>query len=235
MTLAGRLERIETRLTPKQAVLYWLKEAQEDYENFDDYLAELATQPSSAAPWIKIPHNVAKAVRDSLRYRKCDDEIARIALRAKRRTHFLVVVPFRLNGELSVNATQDWLSVQLLQEQRVRMAEQYREHGGFDREEWEWWQKTLLALLRRLWRLKATIEAVSLRYYHGSGILFGGQERDLNECIARAECLAQVYNVNTRQGITLPAVNLAAHRRSAEREVPDAVCKLVSEVRAICR
>jgi len=57
-------------------------------------------------------------------------------------------------------------------------------------------RKTLIVILCRLWRQKATIEVASLRYYDGSGILFDKQESELQGCIADAELLVGLYNVN---------------------------------------
>jgi hypothetical protein len=229
MTLAGRLEKIETRLTPKQAVLLWLKEQQENFEDFADYQTG-----SRSAALVRIADNVAKAVRESLKYKRKKEEIARIELGARRQTSFLFTLPVVLNAQVSTNASKDWLLLQLLQEQRLRMAKPYKEDGVFDREEWNHWRKTLLAVLRRMWRLKATIEAVNLRYFNGCQILFDRQKTDLDENIASAECLAQVYSMTKPQGGTLPAISLAAQRRSAEHQVPDAVSELLSEVRSMC-
>ncbi len=223
MTLARRLERIESRLTPRQAVLLWLKEAQEEFEDFRQYQAVLAEAPRSADPLIQIPNRVAKAVRESLKYSREEEEIARFELGARRQTSFLFALLLILNRQLVVNGPGDCLWINLLEEQTLRMGLQWRDHDRIDREKWKLWRENLIALRCDLWRLKATVEAVSLRYFGGSQILFSKQEWDLNERIARTEFLAQLYNMNKRLARSLAGgINLAALRRSTEREVPDA-------------
>jgi len=229
MTLARRLEKIETRLTPKQAVLLWWKEQQENFKDFED----CQTGARSAA-LVRIADNVAKAVRESLKYKKEEDEIARIELGARKQTSFLSALLVTLNALVSMNAKKDWLSLQLLQEQRLRMAKLCKERRVFDREEWNHWRKTLIAILRRMWKLKATIEAVSLRYYNGCQILFHIQKTELDENIASAKSLAQLYNISKPREGSLPGINLAAHWTSAEQEVPEAVSKLLSDIRSTC-
>jgi hypothetical protein len=235
MSLTRRLAKIETRLTPKQAVLYWLKEARESFKDFAAYYTtELAAGPALANLPTKIPDKVAQAVRESLRWKKSDEDIARFELEARRQTNFLLLLLISLNAELSSSISKDWLRIQLLREQHFAMAHQYKEHGLFDREEWEWWRKTLIVILCRLWRQKATTEVVSLRYYDGSGILFDKQESELQDCIATAERLAKLYNVNRRRARTLPVIDLAAVRHSTELEVPAALRELVNPVWSTC-
>ncbi len=66
MTLAGRLEKIETRLTPKRGVLLWLKEKQEAFEDFKEW----TVFETSTDVLRRTVENVGKAVRDSLKYYK---------------------------------------------------------------------------------------------------------------------------------------------------------------------
>ncbi len=48
-----RVQKLETNLTPKQAILLWFQEAHA-FNNIQDYVSHLKTQPDSAAPVSKL-------------------------------------------------------------------------------------------------------------------------------------------------------------------------------------
>ncbi len=64
-----RLAKIETSLTPKQAVLLWMEEAHKA-GSVHKYALSLKGQPDSAFPLVKLPKQVEQAVRDSMKGRR---------------------------------------------------------------------------------------------------------------------------------------------------------------------
>jgi hypothetical protein len=230
MTLAGRLEKIETRLTPKQGVLLWLKEKQGAFKDFKEWTAfETSTDVLR-----RTVENVGKGVRDSLKFSKKEEEIARIELGARNQTKFLSTLPLVLNWEASTDGSKDWLLIQLLQEQHRAMAAELKAQGSFECDGWKWWRKTLVALLRRLWRQQAIVEAISARYFDQSPVLFCKQEQELKESIGSGEFLVQLYNFNKPRDRHLPAIDLKAQWRSAEQELPGEVRRFLRRVKSMC-
>ena len=57
-----RVEKLETGLTPKQAIMMWLQEAHA-FKNIEEYVRHLKNQPDSAAPLYKLAAQVAEGVK----------------------------------------------------------------------------------------------------------------------------------------------------------------------------
>ena len=231
MSLAKRLARVETSLTPKQAVLLWLKEVQQlDHEAF---LEKSFKCPMHEAPRNRIPEMAEKAVRDSLSKKGMKPElIARAEVEAWKQADSLVVLVFNLNDQVQQNFLQSWPRLLYLCVQLRWMGEQFDEHGVFNAAEWDTWREILIATLARMWLLRATIAAVSEQHYDSHSVLFLEQETDLNQCIHGAEFMAKLYN--DLEGV-LPsrtAIDLTALQSSIEAQVPAAVGERVAGAKA---
>ena len=61
-----RVEKLETGLTPKQAILLWFQEAHA-FNAIEEYVRHLKTQPDSAAPIPKLTTQVEEAVKQTLK------------------------------------------------------------------------------------------------------------------------------------------------------------------------
>ena len=61
-----RIEKLETGLTPKQAILLWLQEAHA-FNTIEEYVRHLKTQPDSAAPLNKLTAQVEEGVKQILK------------------------------------------------------------------------------------------------------------------------------------------------------------------------
>ena len=72
MTVARRIAKLETSLSPKPAVLHWLDEAHA-FPTASAYLSWLVTQPPDTYPLIGIPERVEQAAGGSLRGRQDPD------------------------------------------------------------------------------------------------------------------------------------------------------------------
>lgn len=57
--IKGRVEKLESGLTPKQAILMWLQEAHA-FNGIEEYVRHLKTQPDSAAPLHKLSNQVRR-------------------------------------------------------------------------------------------------------------------------------------------------------------------------------
>jgi hypothetical protein len=232
MTLRRRVAKIETSLTPKQAVLEWVEKAQE-FASFADYLADLAEAPWFASPRVEVPNRVGAAVLNVLKEKGAKEEaVARAVLQAQKRTHFLVALVVQVNVKVFSESYKNFLSVELLAEQRARMGEQFDRYGSFDPEEWEWWRRILLANLSRMLRQQAAIAAISTKYYSGHRILFEEQKAELDGCIEKADLLARVYNARKGWLPCWTAMDLAALRRDVETRVPATMRELVDSTKS---
>ena len=67
-TAKRRIDKLETGLTPKQAILLWLQEAH-SFNTIEEYVLHLKTQPDSAAPIGRLTSQVAESVKQTLKGR----------------------------------------------------------------------------------------------------------------------------------------------------------------------
>jgi hypothetical protein len=129
---AKRLARIESSLTPKQAVLLWLKEAQQ----FDitEYSEKILNAPLSDAPRVRFPKMAEEAVRDSLRKKGMKPEwIARAEREAWKQADSLVVLVLNLNDQVQQCSLQSRPSLAFLWVQLQRLGDQFDDHDVFNR------------------------------------------------------------------------------------------------------
>ena len=66
MTIQRRVQKLESGLTPKQAILLWIQEAH-TFRSVEDYVGDLMNQPKSAWPMARLPDQVEAKVRESLK------------------------------------------------------------------------------------------------------------------------------------------------------------------------
>jgi len=230
MSLKKRLTTIEESLAPKKQILGWIEDLQQ-FKSFTDYLADLVELPLSAMPRVELPNKVAEVVRKNLERRGIQKEsITRAILLAQKNSYLLVALVLLINETLSTESERNFLSIELLAEQRSRMARESKK--SFDPEGWEWWRRILIVNLLRMLRLKIAIAAISRKYYDGHPIAFHEQEAELDENIRKAELLAGLYNVRRKWSPSLHAIDLAAVRRDIEQQVPALVRELVDLAKA---
>src|SRR5208283_6239204 len=96
MTLNKRLDKIEHLLTPKQAVILWLKEIQQ-YRNAEEYAQFLRGQPESARPLYRITKQISQTTRESMKGRP-QQVVENAVYRATRDVCFLVKLQQQVNA-----------------------------------------------------------------------------------------------------------------------------------------
>jgi len=115
-----RLIRIETSLTPKQAVMLWLREEHQGKVS-DEYARWLIQRPASAAPRPRVGKQVADAIRAAMK----GQEPARInqAVRqGQMYADFLVLLVNRTKWAILNDSQVRWLKIALF----LRTASQRR-------------------------------------------------------------------------------------------------------------
>src|SRR5712691_13042331 len=93
-----RLAKVETSLTPKQAVLLWMEEAHK-FGSMHQYALSMKGQPDGTFLLIKLPKQVETAVRDSMKGQK-REWVDRAVDRALKDVFFLFKLQFQANIDL---------------------------------------------------------------------------------------------------------------------------------------
>lgn len=194
MSPLQRLRRIETSLTPRQAVLLWLKEAQQ--LGFLGYTEKSLSSTMHEAPRARLTEMVGKAVRESLCEQGMKRELILPAEReARKQTDFLIILIRNLHWEVHEECTLDAPYIVLLYEKFKRMLEHYTQRAAkFDPEIWEIWRAILIRRLTRMRQLSETVVAISERYFDGHPLLFPEEANTLDNNIDALEKLTKHYN-----------------------------------------
>jgi len=182
VNLGKRLQRIETSLTPKQAVLLWLKGMLE--LDCVSYLEKSFAASPSEAPRFRIAEMVGQAVSKSLSQQKMKPELtAQVVRDAQKQADVLIVLVSHLQKCVRSECTFNAPHVLLLYEKLSRMLEQFVHQGRFEPEAWDLWRAVLMKRLLTMWQLREAIVAISARYYDGHPLLFAKDESRLNQDI----------------------------------------------------
>ena len=97
-TAKRRVEKLESGLTPKQAILMWLQEAHA-FNTIEEYVRHLKIQPDSAAPLYRLTSQVAESVKQTLKGQP-REEIDKAVRQAHKDVLFLFYLHQQVNGKL---------------------------------------------------------------------------------------------------------------------------------------
>jgi len=96
MKMDTRLDKVEKALTPKQAVILWLQEIQQNRNGWE-YVQFLSGLPESAAPIYRITKQISQAIRESMKGQP-QSAIEQAMYRAERDVYFLINLHHQVNG-----------------------------------------------------------------------------------------------------------------------------------------
>ena len=105
-TAKRRIDKIETGLTPKQAILLWLQEAHA-FNSIEEYVRHLKTQPDNAAPIGKLTTQVAESVKQTMKG-QAKEQINRAVRQAHKDVLFLFYLHQQVNGKLLSENRSYW-------------------------------------------------------------------------------------------------------------------------------
>lgn len=111
--LKGRLMKVETSLTPKQAVLLWLQDARQ--QSLDDYTLAAFNENRTARDVVS--QQIHKAIRESMKGKADRELIDKAVHQAVRDGDLLVCLVIEANTLIRLNARADALQAALLLEQ----------------------------------------------------------------------------------------------------------------------
>ena len=107
-----RVAKLETGLTPKQAILLWFQEAH-GFNTIFEYIHHLKSQPDSAAPIPRLTAQVAEPIKETLKGQPRED-INRAISQAHRDVLFLFFLHQQINGKLATEWRYYWTRLLLL-------------------------------------------------------------------------------------------------------------------------
>ena len=107
-----RVAKLETGLTPKQAILLWFQEAH-GFNTIFEYIHHLKSQPDSAAPIPRLTAQVAEPIKQTLKGQLRED-INRAISQAHRDVLFLFFLHQQINGKLATEWRYYWTRLLLL-------------------------------------------------------------------------------------------------------------------------
>lgn len=216
MTLKKRLERIETSLTPKQAVLLFLKEILE--LGPEGYLRMIWLDRKK--PWELVSSAVEDAIRQSLKGAS-RSTVYRIVREAKNQADVLVLLIFNLHERVQSELSLDQPYEALLREQFRRMLREFGHEEKFQPEEWNSWRTLLIERLVRMRQLKETVATISTRHFDRHQLLFAAHEQRLSRAIVLLQELVKDYNSFAIDEFALTPIEIDAelNRRAKQLEL----------------
>lgn len=193
MSLGKRVRRIETSLTPKQAVLLWLKETR--HLGLRGFVEDSLRKPRSEAPRARITEMVGNAAYESLCKRKMKPELAQqVAREARKETDFLILLVWVLPRDVEEESRLNAPYVLLLFEKFHSMLEEFVRCDRFKPKMWKMWRAVLMLRLETMCKLSQTVDRISETYFDSQPLVFPEQSSDLDRHIHYLEDLAKAYN-----------------------------------------
>ena len=192
------LTRIETALTPKQAVLLWLQENKG--KTSDEYSRWLLSHPRSASPRPKVEARVAEAIRSAMKGKE-PNQISQAIRQGQMEADFLILLVNRTNSAIFDESQTRWLRIALLHE-RLRNA-------ALSNDESDWapaWTVSLRSLAVDVFSLQTACELIREEYFDGVGILLKDAIEDLER---QARAVHQLINSFDRTVIDVGQPELA--------------------------
>ena len=106
MITKRRVQKLESGLTPKQAIMRWLQEAH-GFGSIESYFNHLRTQPDNALPMTSLPMQVAAGVEEDLK-EKPQEEIDRAIGQAMLDVLFLFHLHEQVNHAVGADQRHKW-------------------------------------------------------------------------------------------------------------------------------
>jgi hypothetical protein len=186
----NRVKRIETSLTPKDAVVLWLRERH--LVGVEKTLMNEVI--NSLAPRAEMAKQVGDALRQNLMRGRPLDELQRIVLEGQRQADVLVVLALELEQAVRSETRILLPHCDCLFEKLRSMI-----RDGCDGDElridcWTSWSAQVTAASIRLRRLQEIVAGISVKHYQGTPLLFEEDQDKLKLAIDLLQHLARVHD-----------------------------------------
>jgi hypothetical protein len=185
-----RVHTIETSLTPKAGVLFWLEDMLQS--SHDSYLERLIADRSN--PRVAVVRAVGEAVRENLSYPRLKPEQLEQAVReAQKQADTLILLVLNLHERVRSASKDAVVSIELIYERGLRMMLQAMYQDRSEPKEWDWWRDKLTVTLTSMLIMREIVTSISAKYYDCNPLLFAGDQERLNEQIALLEDTSKMY------------------------------------------
>jgi hypothetical protein len=169
-----RLTRIETSLTPKQAVVLWLRQEHQGRTSME-YLRYMIQQPSSATPRTRVEGQVVDAIRAAMKGQEAG-RIHQAVRQGQMYADFLILLVSRTNSVILDDNRCRWLQIALLHEQLRSTA-----LSNDDAKDLNEWAAHLRGFVTDVCALQEASDLIRDRFFGGECILFQDAIADLEQ------------------------------------------------------
>jgi hypothetical protein len=237
-TIDTRLDKVETQLSPQQAVLLWLNEAHQ-YGSEKAYSETFRDTPFEEYPLYRLPEQMKLAVRGAMKGKK-PEAIARAERTTTREVAFLINLVHQFNMRL----WGDWRAMCLhlalvAHEMKGLMLD---EEGTLA--EYEEARQRAIDAVAELFQWQVAIDQVTQRYFGGTNPIFPTYAEMLTQNVELADRVVEMFNAqldwlttyakkNKRGKVELPAQ--AIDLESLKRELIPAGVDLASHIVAMTK
>lgn len=186
-----RIEKVETSLTPKQAVLLWMEEAH-SHGSIQAYALWLKEQPESAYPLVRLPRQVREAVRTAMKGQS-REAVGWYIDRAERDVIFLFQFVYVLNTRLMEDSrTTAFAFLWLLEKLRPFISWKGTTKDFVNKAtEWVGYAKHLLLEVHTTYR---AVQEIEKRYFDGRTVLFSDIAEKTEGMAEQWSVLVEMYN-----------------------------------------
>jgi hypothetical protein len=218
VTNGKRLDRLEGSLSPLEAVLHWLDEAQQ-FPTLPDYVLSLKGQPPSVYPLHRLPEEMQTSVRAGLKGEKRDrvDAAVRTAVRD---------VAFLFNLVTQTNSC-------VLAEQRANSLNYFLVSQGlkdflkgstaWEGEAQEHWCGFAESLVSEVFTLRGALAHIAKTYFRERAILFSDTAETFSQLVTVTAGISESYHRSLALGLlgpkgkrkTPPPIDLNAVREAS--------------------
>jgi hypothetical protein len=187
MNKRPRTRRVEMKLTPQQAVLFWLREVQRA-GSLTEYQRSLANLPLSQFPRSRINRQITVAVREALKDSSAD-LICRTTRSAAMQADFLILLILEVNQAVLHDAECRRLRLELLMERMQHRAQNWTD------DECDNWIGLLLFSVVAVLGLKSVIQQIESEHFSNTPVLFSDASQTLERELALIHKIYDTYNV----------------------------------------
>ena len=182
-----RLIRIETSLTPKQAVMLWLRQEHQGKISHE-YARWLIQRPPSAAPRPRVGKQVADAIRAAMKGQE-PGRINHAVRQGQMYADFLIMLVNRTNWVILNDSEVRWLKIALFFERLRNAALSSNEAQAVNE-----WAVILRGFVTDLLSLQAANELICNKYFEGEVILLKDVLEELEQQIRIVKNMMEVYD-----------------------------------------
>ncbi len=233
-----RLSKIESSLTPKQAVLLWMEEAHQ-HDSLFQYVASIKDGPDNAWPLYRLSEQAEASTRANMKGQPRGD-VERAVRLAVRESYFLFHIHQQMNRRLMEEGRAHFLQAQVLaallnhlyhDAECGRPQDRNRPSLKKRRTQWAFCAREFL---RELFTLEKAAGAISDRYFDGHPVLWPKIRNTLDDLIETTLGFAELFAISfpSRRRKSVEQIDAVAISHEAAEAAPDLQAYIVDMAKA---